>query len=103
MHFVVPCQAATPWHFLYFLPLPHGRGSLRPTFGSSRRTGRARASSPPTRGGTAGRVGNPVGPVDRGGGAPNGGNVSALGSFSVIGGTARRGGRAGGSFPTIVN
>src|SRR5208337_4925959 len=21
-----------PWHFLYFLPLPHGQGSLRPTF-----------------------------------------------------------------------
>ena len=24
---------AAPWHFLYFLPLPHGHGSLRPTFG----------------------------------------------------------------------
>jgi hypothetical protein len=22
-----------PWHCLYFLPLPHGHGSLRPTFG----------------------------------------------------------------------
>src|SRR5580698_5355696 len=22
-----------PWHFLYFLPLPHGHGSLRPTLG----------------------------------------------------------------------
>ncbi len=22
-----------PWHFLYFLPDPHGQGSLRPTFG----------------------------------------------------------------------
>ena len=21
-----------PWHFLYFLPEPHGQGSLRPTF-----------------------------------------------------------------------
>ncbi len=21
----------TPWHFLYFLPLPQGQGSLRPT------------------------------------------------------------------------
>src|SRR5580704_7033404 len=21
-----------PWHFLYFLPLPHGQGSLRPAF-----------------------------------------------------------------------
>src|SRR4051812_4865672 len=26
----------TPWHFLYFLPLPQGQGSLRPTFGASR-------------------------------------------------------------------
>ena len=25
-----------PWHFLYFLPEPHGHGSLRPTFGLSR-------------------------------------------------------------------
>ncbi len=25
--------AAAPWHFLYFLPEPHGHGSLRPTFG----------------------------------------------------------------------
>src|SRR5262249_48773107 len=29
---------AAPWHFLYFLPLPHGQGSLRPTLGSARRT-----------------------------------------------------------------
>src|SRR5687767_14210892 len=28
-----------PWHFLYFLPLPHGHGSLRPTFGSGRTNG----------------------------------------------------------------
>ncbi len=35
---VLDAQAAAPWHFLYFLPLPHGHGSLRPTFGSSRRT-----------------------------------------------------------------
>src|SRR5690606_41269290 len=27
---IVPHPAA-PWHFLYFLPLPHGHGSLRPT------------------------------------------------------------------------
>ena len=26
-----------PWQFLNFLPLPHGHGSLRPTFGVSRR------------------------------------------------------------------
>src|SRR5215218_2239069 len=31
-------QAAAPWHFLYFLPLPHGHGSFRPTFGPSCRT-----------------------------------------------------------------
>ncbi len=24
-----------PWHFLYFLPLPHQQGSLRPIFSSS--------------------------------------------------------------------
>ena len=24
-----------PWQFLYFLPLPHGQGSLRPTLGSA--------------------------------------------------------------------
>ena len=25
-----------PWHFLYFLPLPHGHGALRPTLPASR-------------------------------------------------------------------
>ena len=25
-----------PQHFLYFFPLPHGQGALRPTFGSAR-------------------------------------------------------------------
>jgi hypothetical protein len=25
-------QASLPWQALYFLPLPHGQGSLRPTF-----------------------------------------------------------------------
>ena len=29
---------AAPWQTLYFLPLPHGQGSLRPTLGASRRT-----------------------------------------------------------------
>ena len=24
-----------PWHRLYFLPLPHGHGSLRPTFSAA--------------------------------------------------------------------
>src|SRR5689334_12067809 len=27
------CHAILPWHCLYFLPLPHGQGSLRPTLG----------------------------------------------------------------------
>src|SRR6266516_290994 len=27
-----PYLAYAPWHFLYFLPLPQGQGSLRPTF-----------------------------------------------------------------------
>src|SRR5579871_770806 len=31
-------HALAPWHFLYFLPLPQGQGSLRPTFSPSRRT-----------------------------------------------------------------
>ncbi len=26
-------QLSQPQHFLYFLPLPQGQGSLRPTFG----------------------------------------------------------------------
>src|SRR5882762_10233609 len=44
-------HAAAPWHFLYFFPLPQGQGSLRPTFGSSRRTVLI-TSSPPVRAGT---------------------------------------------------
>jgi len=28
----------TPWHFLYFFPLPQGQGSLRPTLSSFRWT-----------------------------------------------------------------
>src|SRR5881392_3455289 len=31
--------ATRPQQFLYFFPLPQGHGSLRPTFGISRRTG----------------------------------------------------------------
>ena len=38
-----PVALALPWHFLYFLPLPQGHGSLRPTLGSARRTGRGLA------------------------------------------------------------
>src|SRR5438105_5893185 len=34
-----------PQQFLYFFPLPHGHGSLRPTFGMARRDGRSRVIS----------------------------------------------------------
>lgn len=37
--FYMPCSGVYtipfPWQFLYFLPLPQGHGSLRPTFGSA--------------------------------------------------------------------
>lgn len=29
----IDCQALRPWQFLYFLPEPHGQGSLRPIRG----------------------------------------------------------------------
>src|SRR5262245_17649194 len=36
-HERVPTPSSTGmWHFLYFLPLPHGHGSLRPTRGNAR-------------------------------------------------------------------
>src|SRR5213075_3349998 len=38
--------ATRPQQFLYFLPLPQGHGSLRPTFGIERRTGRSIDTSP---------------------------------------------------------
>ena len=52
------------WHFLYFLPLPHGHGSLRPTRGPlrtaapapaprPRRGRRAEAAAPAVRSGAA--------------------------------------------------
>src|SRR5262249_35144216 len=37
-------SSTSMWHFLYFLPLPHGQGSLRPTRGPLR-TGTARDGS----------------------------------------------------------
>src|SRR5262245_17882767 len=81
------CHAAWPWHFLYLRPLPHGHGSLRPTFGSSRRTVLI-TSSPPVR---AGRGPDPNGagwaPA---GAAPPGNGEAASGLFIVIG-VARRG------------
>src|SRR5437660_8901773 len=38
--------ATRPQQFLYFLLLPQGHGSLRPTLGTERRTGRSRVISP---------------------------------------------------------
>jgi hypothetical protein len=38
--------AMRPQQFLYFFPLPQGHGSLRPTFGTERRTGRSIETSP---------------------------------------------------------
>src|ERR1700682_452070 len=38
--------ATRPQQFLYFFPLPQGHGSLRPTFGMLRRTGRSSVISP---------------------------------------------------------
>src|SRR5437762_10972060 len=86
-----------PWHFLYFFPLPHEQGSLRPTFGSSRFTCRT-TSSPPVR---AGRGGSPP---PRGGAAgapppmaPNGEDCCDEGELSVIGAGRRGGGRGAGT------
>src|SRR5258707_13434566 len=39
--------ASVPWHFLYFLPEPHGQGSLRPTFSPVRRWLGWLAAEPP--------------------------------------------------------
>src|SRR5690242_1578370 len=39
-------HATRPQQFLNFFPLPHGHGSLRPTFGNERRTGRSIDTSP---------------------------------------------------------
>src|SRR5215211_3707840 len=79
-------HAAAPWHFLYFFPLPHGQGSLRPTFGSSRRTVFTLASSPPTRGGCMSRSpedGADAGPAALS--APNGDGDAAAGLFRIRG------------------
>src|ERR1022692_3186180 len=37
------------WHFLYFFPLPHQQGSLRPSFGSARWTVSSSTTSKPSR------------------------------------------------------
>src|SRR5262249_16789371 len=87
LHYI--CHAAAPWHFLYFLPLPHGHGSFRPTFGSSRRTVLTSASSPPTRAGVGAerRAGAGAAPANagccrRGGANTEAAAVSAAGSFN---------------------
>src|ERR1019366_2262111 len=41
-------RAYAPWHFLYFLPLPQGQGSLRPVFWPVTTGVPPRESSPPT-------------------------------------------------------
>src|SRR5436190_2942197 len=43
-HRVSTPSSMSMWHFLYFLPLPHGQGSLRPTRGPVR-TGSVRAAA----------------------------------------------------------
>src|SRR5689334_6649824 len=101
-------HAAAPWHFLYFLPLPHGHGSLRPTFGPSCRTVLIAASSPPTRGGccwvAVARGGAAVAVADRG--APNTDEAaaSAPGSLRISGarrcGARRTGAAAASSLST---
>src|SRR5580692_3317432 len=47
----LPCGSYwfTPWHFLYFLPLPQGQGSLRPTLSPVRRCAVGALSPPPAR------------------------------------------------------
>src|SRR5207249_3181113 len=86
-----------PWHFLYFFPLPHGHGSLRPTFGSSRFTCLT-TSSPPVRAGRGGAWPPALPPRI----APNGeGGGAVCGELSVICCGGRRGcvGRIGAPVP----
>src|SRR5205809_5635251 len=90
--------AVRPQQFLYFFPLPHGHGSLRPTFGSSRRTVLGVASSPPTRGGCCARGGpNGLACAARARLPPTTDcNSDADGSFRISGGDRRAGRRGGG-------
>jgi len=79
---------------LYFFPLPHGQGSFRPTFGSSRLTV-LMTSSPPVRAGV-GACRPPEDEEDLAAPA-NAGTASAAGLFIVmLDGDGRRGaGRVG--------
>src|SRR5690606_24178322 len=45
-----PAQVPAPQHRLYFLPLPHGHGSLRPTRWVTRRCPTVAAAAPPAPG-----------------------------------------------------
>jgi hypothetical protein len=72
--FTAQAAAPTPQHFLYFLPLPQGQASFRPTLGASLTTGVATGGGPDSFNCGAGEDGaenlsNPVvaaesGPVD---------------------------------------
>src|SRR5689334_25387198 len=100
-------HAAAPWHFLYFFPLPHGHGSLRPTFGPSCRTVLTAASSPPTRGGccvAVARGGAAVAAADRGAPNTDADAASAPGSLRISGarrcGARRTGAAAASSLST---
>lgn len=61
-----------PWHFLYFLPLPQGQGSLRPTLASARCTGAGAAAGSSPRF----SVSLACGRETTGGGAGDGGSAS---------------------------
>src|SRR5882672_10468992 len=77
-------HAAAPWHFLYFFPLPQGQGSLRPTFGSSRRTVLI-TSSPPVRAGTGACLAEAEADTAERAAPAKAGTASPPGSFMVIG------------------
>ena len=84
-------SALAPWHFLYFLPLPHGQGSLRPTLGSSRFTVRIGVVAAGARGPR--RFGDRRAPPPPPRIAPNGELACSDGALSVIGAGRRGAGR----------
>jgi hypothetical protein len=81
---------------LYFFPLPQGQGSLRPTFGSSRRTVFT-TSSPPVRAGRGGVA--TAAEADWPRAAAKAGTDSAAGLF-IVSGVARRGAIGTGAGPS---
>jgi hypothetical protein len=70
-----------PWHFLYFLPLPHGHGSLRPTFA----------------------IGPVAAPIVRGAGRAAGGLASGGGEERSGAGTGTARGASGGGGRANLN